>query len=181
MKRYLLPLALVLTMVLSNTAGCMGLIPARESIEAMRGEAEESITVESTSFSHVFDSIDIEPYTNSSTISVDEGATQIIIYRKVTITGTDSISCFDGGITRYVRATLIEPNGETAWELDECEDVQPITITLTPDPTLPIGEWTLSVDARGFGIPGTGAQDSFTVTVSVQSTCIIYPPNDVCS
>lgn len=180
MKRYLLPLALVLTLVLSNTAGCMGLIQAREGLEAMRGEAKSSITVESISLSHVFDSVEIEPYVNSSTIEVGPDSTELVIYRKVTITGTDSVACFDGGLTRYVRATLVDPNGETQWELDECEDVQPITVTITPDPSLAIGEWTLSVEARGLGIPGTAAQDTFTITVSVQNTCTVFPPDEIC-
>ena len=70
MKRYLLPLALVLTLMLSSTAGCLGLIQAREGLEQMRGEATSSISVDSISISHVFDTIDIEPYTNSSTIEV---------------------------------------------------------------------------------------------------------------
>ena len=148
----------------------MGLIQARESLEAMRGEATSSVTVESISISHVFDSVEIEPYMNSSSIEVGADSTELIIYRKVTITGTDSIACFDGGLTRYVRATLVDPSGVTVWELDECEDVQPITVTITPDPRLPIGTWTLNVEARGLGIPGTAAQDTFTITVSVQNT-----------
>ena len=74
----------------------------------------------------------------------------------------------------------MDPNGETQWELDECEDVQPITVTITPDPSLAIGEWTLSVEARGLGIPGTAAQDTFTITVSVQNTCTVFPPDEIC-
>ena len=70
MKRYLLPTALVLTLLMSSISGCLGLIQARESLEAMRGEAEPSITVESMTLSHVFDTIEIEPYTNSSTLDV---------------------------------------------------------------------------------------------------------------
>lgn len=180
MKRYLLPLVLMLTLMLSSTAGCMGLIQAREGLEAMRGEAESSVTIDGITISHTFDTIAIEPYTNSSTIEVTSESTQIVIYRKVSITGTDSVACFDGGITRYVRATLVDPNGDVAWELDECEDVEPITVRLTPDPVLAIGEWELSVEARGAGIPGSAAQDSFTITVSVQNTCTIYPPSTTC-
>ena len=75
----------------------MGLIPARESLEAMRGEAESSVTIDSITLSHAFNTFDIEPYTNSSTIEVTSESTQIVIYRKVTITGTDSVACFDGG------------------------------------------------------------------------------------
>ena len=181
MKRYLLPTVLILTLMLSSTAGCMGLIPARESLEAMRGEAESSVTIDSITLSHAFNTFDIEPYTNSSTIEVTSESTQIVIYRKVTITGTDSVACFDGGITRYVRATLVDSNGEVQWELDESEDVAPITISITPPPVLAIGEWELLVDARGAGIPGTAAQDTFTITVSVQNTCTIYPPSKTCN
>ncbi|MFL2949031.1 MAG: hypothetical protein ACJZ40_01430 [Candidatus Poseidoniaceae archaeon] len=180
MKRYLLPLALVLTLMLSSTAGCLGLIQAREGLEQMRGEATSSISVDSISISHVFDTIDIEPYTNSSTIEVSAESTQVVIYRKVTLIGTDVISCSDGGLSRYVKATLIDSNGDVQWELDECEDVQPITITITPPPALAVGEWELLVEARGVGIPGTAAQDTFTVTVSVTNTCIVYPPSDTC-
>ena len=181
MKRYLLPTALVLTLLMSSISGCLGLIQARESLEAMRGEAEPSITVESMTLSHVFDTIEIEPYTNSSTLDVRADATQIIIYRKVSITGSDAVACFDNGLTRYVQATLVDPSGTTVWELNECQDVQPATVEINPDPTLAVGLWTLTVEARGVGIPGTAAQDQFTFTVSVQNTCIIYPPNDECT
>jgi hypothetical protein len=165
---------------MSTTAGCLGLIPARESLEAMRGEAKPSITVESMMLSHVFDSIELEPYTNTSTLDVRADATQIVIYRKVSITGSDTIACFDNGLTRYVQATLVDPAGNTRWELNECQDVQPATVEINPDPTLEVGDWTLSVEARGIGVPGTAAQDQFTITVSVQNTCIIYPPNTEC-
>lgn len=180
MKRHLLPVALVLMLFMSTTAGCLGLIPARESLEAMRGEAKPSITVESMMLSHVFDSIELEPYTNTSTLDVRADATQIVIYRKVSITGSDTIACFDNGLTRYVQATLVDPAGNTRWELNECQDVQPATVEINPDPTLEVGDWTLSVEARGIGVPGTAAQDQFTITVSVQNTCIIYPPNNEC-
>jgi hypothetical protein len=180
MKRYLLPVALVLTIMLSSTAGCIGLIPAREGLEAMRGEARASVTPDIKTISHVFDTIELEPYINSTTLDVRADATQIIIYRKVSITGSDTIACFDGGITRYVKATLTNPAGVVEWELDECQDVQPATVEINPDPTLAVGAWTLDVEARGIGVGGTAAQDQFTFTVTVLNTCIIYPPNEEC-
>ena len=80
MKRYLLPTVLILTLMLSSTAGCMGLIPARESLEAMRGEAESSVTIDSITLSHAFNTFDIEPYTNSSTIEVTSESTLSLIH-----------------------------------------------------------------------------------------------------
>jgi hypothetical protein len=82
MQQRVLAMLVVLTMLLTSTVGCLGLIPAREAIEGFRDPAEDDLTYHKIDVSHTYTSVEIQPYTNKSVFIVDNSVTEISIYFK---------------------------------------------------------------------------------------------------
>ena len=93
--KWVMPVLLVLTFVLSTSSGCLGLLQAREVVESIR-EAPELDTDSRTYrdikvFTNFFE---WESYNNSIEIPVDSSVTDISIYRSVQITNFNTeIGC----------------------------------------------------------------------------------------
>ena len=148
MQQRVLAMLVVLTMLLTSTVGCLGLIPAREAIEGFREPAEDDLTYLKIDVSHTYTSLEIQPYTNKSVFIVDDSVTEISIYFKASFTFSDfQIE----NNTRYVRATLTDSEGEIQWSVDVSSDSAPVEEKLEPNPVFTKGDWVLDVEARGIG------------------------------
>lgn len=171
-----LPLMLVTILFMSGSSGCLGLLQMRETMEDLR-EAPK-LTTEAIKISHlkIFDNpIDWEEYQNTSSIYIDESVSDIIMYQKVKITGSDlSEGCLEE-FTRYVRAELLSPSGVPVWSIDVCEDVDAKTDQILPEPSFETGTWKLEITARGFGSQSPILQDQFQIDLTIHRTCISYP------
>ena len=66
------------------------------------------------------------------------------------------------------------------WSENVCEDYNPLNSCIYADPTLLNGEWTLEVNARGFGEFTNTLKDSFSVVVTVYKDCLEYPTENLC-
>lgn len=185
MKRWFIPLMVVMTVLLSSTSGCLGLIQSREFLEEIRDEKESLSSYAEYDHTHTFDTFtEIQPYSNSTSIQIDESVVQLTIYVKATFMNIPDNSIFNAtcleDITRYIRAELFDSDGVSVWSLDECENVPARTETFDPEPTFAKGSWELVIEARGAGIPSTALQDKFTIDVTVKRLCVVYPLETEC-
>ncbi|MEC8736211.1 MAG: hypothetical protein VXX39_04560 [Candidatus Thermoplasmatota archaeon] len=172
--------SLLLILVLPMFSGCLSLVTMREMMEQERGEPQVEVTKETHTIAHTFDwtGIDGVEYSNVSTFYVRDDVSEIVIYFRVAInSGGDC----NGVLDRYVEATLTDATGEVVWSENVCEDHNPLNYHIYADPTLPNGEWTLDVNARGFGESFVNqVKDSFSVVVTVYKDCLEYPTENLC-
>ena len=121
-----------------------------------RGEPQIEQTIETHTIAHIFsfNSLDdIQVYENTTSFYVREDASEIVIYFKATFAGSDQIGQFGCNelVSRYVNARLINADGDVVWSENVCEDYNPMNTHLYPEPDFSTGEWTIDVEARGFG------------------------------
>jgi hypothetical protein len=184
MRRPGLGAALLMVVLMASTSGCMGLIPARESVEGLREEAYEDFNNKKISIVHQFTTLTdyAEEYTNRSTFAVNDQTTEINVYFKATFELSRNLpASFWDNESRYVRATLTDSEGMVQWEQDVSEDANPLEETLQPNPSFAQGEWELDVKARGGGDNTViSVNDNFVIIVTVTSTCTQYPLVDDC-
>ena len=181
MQQRVLPMLVVLTMLLTSTVGCLGLIPARESIEGFREPAKDALTYHKIDVSHTYTSLELQPYTNKSVFVVDDSVTEISIYFKASFTFSDIFPQIENN-TRYVRAILTDSEGVIQWSADVSSDSAPIEEKLEPNPTFAKGDWVLDVEARGIGEETLGLiHDNFNIQLTVTHRCVQYPMEQSCS
>ena len=184
MARAGLGAALLIVVLMASTSGCMGLIAARESVEALREPAYEDLNNEKITVIHAFENIDdyLAEYTNRSTFTVDEQTNEINVYFKVSFEASRNLpSALLGNESHYVRATLTDADGMVQWEQDVSEDASPLEESLLPNPSFAQGEWELDIQARGGGESTFGSiQDNFVIIVTITNSCIQYPLVDEC-
>ena len=178
---------MVMIFLLSSSSGCLGLLQSREVMEDLRGPPETKSESVKYTHEHVFTSlIDPEEHENTTTFEVDESVSEIVIWRKVEITGSDVIEDVFGGClenySRYVRADLWAPNtgpGDSpAWSLDECKNLPANSVEILPP--FEAGTWTLDIVARGGGTANSALQDQFEISITLTRTCTEYPLEDDC-
>ena len=181
MQQRVLAMLVVLTMLLTSTVGCLGLIPAREAVEGFRDAAEDDLTYLKIDVSHTYTSVEIQPYTNKSVFIVDNSVTEISIYFKASFTFSDIFPQFENN-TRYVRATLTDSEGVIQWSVDVSSDSEPIEEKLEPNPAFTKGDWVLDVEARGIGEETLGlVHDNFNIQLTITQRCVQYPMENSCS
>ena len=182
-SQWSIPILLVMTIVLGSSSGCLGLLQSREFLE--NGRDAPKLDTETISYKEikVFNNLfEWEAYTNTTFIPIDDSVSEISIYRKVQITGTEDIGCFES-FTRYVRAELYTPSNNLAWSIDVCKDLGASTDPLNMEEgstTFESGNWRLEINARGGGLQNTALQDNFQVDINIKRTCLTYPMEDVC-
>ena len=181
MQQRVLPMLVVLTMLLTSTVGCLGLIPAREAIEGFRDPADDDLTYHKIDVSHTYTSLELQPYTNKSVFVVDDSVTEISIYFKAAFTFSELFPQFENN-TRYVRATLTDSEGVIHWSADVSSDSAPIEEKLEPNPAFTKGDWVLDVEARGIGEETLGLiHDNFNIQLTITQRCVQYPMEQFCS
>ena len=185
---------ILISLIVSTSAGCFGLVPMRESLELMRGEPSIVEIDEKTNVSYTFQSAQSESYQNTSTFEVTESVSELIIYVRVSMPDpldiskeirdiiedtTDvnitSFSC----ATRFVHVKIINSVGDIFYEKEACESIEPIVEVHRP-PLAP-GIWTLEVEARGYGFnifEVVEAKDNFAAIITVTSECVSFTKSD---
>ncbi|MBT3477056.1 MAG: hypothetical protein HN458_03850 [Euryarchaeota archaeon] len=182
-SQWSIPILLVMTIVLGSSSGCLGLLQSREFLE--NGRDAPKLDTETISYKEIkvfVNPFEWEAYTNTTFIPIDDPVSEISIYRKVQITGTEDIGCFES-FTRYVRAELYTPSNNLAWSIDVCQDLGASTDPLMMEEdstTFENGNWRLEINARGGGLQNTALQDNFEINVIVTRTCLMYPLEDGC-
>ena len=173
--------ALIVLLMSSTLAGCIGLVPAREFLETRRDSVETVTVYDRVAFAHTFTNA-VETYSNSSSFYVDESVTQIDVYFKASFVASDTIGCADaGGALRYVQVTLTAADGGVAWSTEVCEDANPPEESLFAQPEFTRGEWVPTVDAQGTGERFLNQfKDNFNVVVTIHRNCMKYPLEDSC-
>ena len=180
MRVKLLPLFVIMAFMTSSLSGCMGLLQARESLEGLRGDSLEVEYLDKVTMVHTFTTLEIAPYLNDTTFSIDSSVKRIEIYFKVAISGSDQFSCLEN-FTRYVRAEVIKPSDSVLWSVDVCEDVSPTVYDFESSPVFEYGDWILDVEARGWGETTLGTfQDDFIIIINIYRECIQYPEEPPC-
>ena len=182
MRSLRVPAFLVLTILTTSLSGCLGLLQSREALEGLREDVYQVPYPDKIDMTHTFTDIEVQPYTNQTTFTVDDSVQKIDIYFKVSFAdGGLDISCVDGGLTRYVQAQVTTPSGGILWSQDVCEDVPPTVDTFEPDPMFETGDWQLEVESRGWGESTFGAlQDNFIIVITVHRICQQFPLEDPC-
>lgn len=184
MRRYSLAVFLISTFMLSSLSGCLGLLQARETIESMREPVTQVSYPDKVDMTHTFTTISIQPYSNYTSFPIDDSVERIEIYFKVTMSGSDQVSCFDQALSselRYVRAEVTAPSGTVIWSQDVCQDVTPTVENFEPDPVFESGDWDLNVESRGWGETTIGAlQDNFIIVITIHRVCQQYPLETPC-
>jgi hypothetical protein len=182
---------IMLSILMGSSIGCIGLVPAREFMEDMRGPAKVNQIIDKINIDHVFVTQFGSPvplpvpssvsYTESFDFNVDSDVTEISAYITFAV-AADFLSLPSQLTTevRYVEATLRDANGDTVWSERLTETKRPAVATFG----IPFAEgiWTLDVDAKGYGEEvGNLYKDSFQVLIKIERNCWVYPPEVGCS
>lgn len=175
-----LPIMLVMILLMSSSSGCLGLLQMRETMEDLRDEPKLKSETIKISHKKIFATFSPEVYENTSSFYIDESVSEIVIWRQVTLTGSDIFGCLEN-FTRYVRAELYTPTGvEPVWSIDVCKNLDPVTVDITPNPTFETGNWRLEIVARGQGTTSSAIQDKLEINITIKRTCIEYPLEKGC-
>ena len=175
----------LVALLVSSTAGCLALIPARELLEGFRGAPEEVPMKEIYEVVHTFtDPIQsIEAIEEQQSFTIDTETEKLSIYLRVSMTdppGYDTSQWTSNA--RYVEVTLKDSAGNTVWTEKRIDDNKTTTEYLYKDEfnDYELGVWTLDVEARGYGINLAGFEfyDDFTVRATAEKTCVQYTQLD---
>ena len=177
---------LLLMLVVSTvSAGCLGLVIQREIMETMREEPEVINKEESYFWDITFDSDSIEAiqYTNETPIIFDETVSKLtIVFRaqfpyssileQVVPNGTNEY--------RYVEVRVWEPGvkaagGNPYWEVKATQDY-PLERFEFSD--LVNGNWLVEIDARGYGwdspVDQASFHDHFDMSLTITKPCVRF-------
>ena len=177
---------LLLMLVVSTvSAGCLGLVIQREIMETMREEPEVINKEESYFWDITFDSDSIEAiqYTNETPITFDDTVSKLtIVFRaqfpyssileQVVPNGTNEY--------RYVEVRVWEPGvkaagGNPYWEVKATQDY-PLERFEFSD--LVNGNWLFEIDARGYGwdspVDQASFHDHFDMSLTITKPCVRF-------
>ena len=177
---------LLLMLVVSTvSAGCLGLVILREIMETMREEPEVINKEESYFWDITFDSDSIEAiqYTNETPITFDDTVSKLtIVFRaqfpyssileQVVPNGTNEY--------RYVEVRVWEPGvkaagGNPYWEVKATQDY-PLERFEFSD--LVNGNWLVEIDARGYGwdspVDQASFHDHFDMSLTITKPCVRF-------
>ena len=175
---------MMLAILTASSMGCIGLVPAREFMEDLRPEPKMIDMELKINASHVFstDIADLDgstTYSTSQSFDVDSNVVEISAY----ISAAMPLELILPGIPmefRYVRASLIDADGNEVWVETVTETERKMVATFSED--LALGKWTLDVEARGFGEEVANLyKDSFQVLIKIERKCWEYPNEDGCA
>ncbi len=174
-----MPLLLLSVLLSPVISGCIGLVPAREFLEGMRTEPKLSSAQDEIVVSHVFTTISPQLFNSQDSFMVDEHVTEISAYLSVQNFLSEQTEFFPNE-TRYVLAILTDAAGTNVWE-EEVSETSTILETHM-QPPFAHGEWTLTIEARGYGEEILSQfQDTFHIVITIERACTIYPGEDGCS
>jgi len=175
---------MMLAILMASSMGCIGLVPAREFMEDLRGDPVMLDIEVKINASHVFttDFTDVQgstTYSTSQSFDVDSNVVEISAY----ISAAMPLELILPGIPmefRYVRASLIDADGNEVWVEEVTETERKMVATFSED--LAEGKWTLDVEARGYGEEIANLyKDSFQVLIKIERKCWQYPNEVGCA
>ena len=175
---------IMLAIMMASSMGCVGLVPAREFMEDLRPSPEIMDIVDKLNASHTFttDLTDIQgstSYSATQQFPVDENVQEISAY----ISASMPLELILPGVptdVRYVRATLTDADGNQVW-FEEVTETERKMVATFQQP-LALGDWTLSVESRGYGEEvANNYKDSFQVLIKIERECWVYPNEAGCS
>ncbi len=185
---------ILISLFLSGTMGCFGLVPIRESLEYMRGEPVIVEIDQKTNITYTFENPSSEAYDNSSTFEITDSVSELIIYVRVSMPDPFDIAQETRDLiedltglnistlsqeARYVHIKILNSKGEIFYEKLASESIEPIVEVHRPP--LPVGTWTLEVEARGYGFnlaEVVEANDNFAAIITVTSECVKFSEED---
>ena len=163
---------IMLAIMMASSMGCVGLVPAREFMEDLRPSPEIMDIVDKLNASHTFttDLTDIQgstSYSATQQFPVDENVQEISAY----ISASMPLELILPGVptdVRYVRATLTDADGNQVW-FEEVTETERKMVATFQQP-LALGDWTLSVESRGYGEEVANIyKDSFQVFLNLEA------------
>ncbi|DAC67568.1 TPA: hypothetical protein HA325_00790 [Candidatus Thalassarchaeaceae archaeon] len=177
---------LLLMLVVSTvSAGCLGLVMQREIMESLRDDPEVINKEESYFWDVTFDSDSIEAiqYTNETQIQFDETVSKLTItfraqfpyssiLEQVVPNGTNEY--------RYAEVRVWEPGvkaagGNPYWEVKATQDY-PLERFEFSD--LVNGNWLVEIDARGYGwdspVDQASFHDHFDMSLTITKPCVRF-------
>jgi hypothetical protein len=177
---------LLLMLVVSTvSAGCLGLVMQREIMESLRDDPEVINKEESYFWDVTFDSDSIEAiqYTNETQIQFDETVSKLTItfraqfpyssiLEQVVPNGTNEY--------RYAEVRVWEPGvkaagGNPYWEVKATQDY-PLERFEFSD--LVNGNWLVEIDARGYGwdspVDQASFHDHFDMSLTITKPCVHF-------
>jgi hypothetical protein len=177
---------LLLMLVVSTvSAGCLGLVMQREIMESLRDDPEVINKEESYFWDVTFDSDSIEAiqYTNETQIQFDETVSKLTItfraqfpyssiLEQVVPNGTNEY--------RYAEMRVWEPGvkaagGNPYWEVKATQDY-PLERFEFSD--LVNGNWLVEIDARGYGwdspVDQASFHDHFDMSLTITKPCVRF-------
>ena len=172
-------------LLVSSTAGCLALVPARELLEGFRGAPQDIPMKEIYEVVHTFtDPIQsIEPISEQQSFTIDSETEKLSIYLRVSMTDPPGYDTSQWTASaRYVEVTLKDSTGNNVWSEKRIDDNKTTTEYLYTEDfeNYELGVWTLDVEARGYGINLAGFEfyDDFTVRATAEKTCVKYTQLD---
>ncbi len=188
MRARVAALSMLLMLIVSTaSAGCLGLVMQREVMESMREEPVVINKEESHLWDVTFDSDSLSSeaiqYTNETQIAFDDTVSKLTItfraqfpyssiLEEVVPNGTNEY--------RYVQVRVWEPGvkaagGDPYWEVRATQDY-PLERFEFSD--LVNGLWLVEIDARGYGwdspIDQASFHDHFDMTVTITKPCVHF-------
>ena len=172
--RLVMPLLLLSVLITPLISGCIGLVPAREFLEGMRDDPVKSTDTNEIVVSHTFTTPSPQLFTPvPSEFMVDGYVTEISAYLSVQNFLSEQTDWLPNE-TRYVRAILTDAIGTVVWQQEISETSTILETQLQPP--FAQGEWSLQIEARGYGEELLGQfQDSFHIVITIERACTIYP------
>ncbi|MDG1533710.1 MAG: hypothetical protein P8Q35_04650 [Candidatus Thalassarchaeaceae archaeon] len=176
---------LLMLIISTSSAGCIGLVMQREIMEDLREEPTTIMKEESFLWDVTFEtnSLDGVQYNNQTQISLDATVSKITITFRAFFPYSDSI----GEITnetdelRFVEAILWEPGvkesgGNPFWQVKTTQDYPLERFEFS---NIVEGNWLVEIDARGYGftapIDQFSAYDHFDMSVTITKPCVHFP------
>ena len=171
-------------LVMSNI-GCIGLVPAREFIEANRGEPTLDISDRVYTVSQTYDTVSATPYLYEERFEVDPQVSKISVFMSASLDACDGLTIPEIPVLedacenfQYVEARLLDPNNEEIWTHTLYKTDSAMEVRF--EENLAHGTWIMKVEARAYGEDLMGLyKDSFEVVISVEKQCWEYQNDEI--
>jgi len=176
---------LLMLVISTSSAGCLGLVMQREIMEGIREEPEPIDKPEQYSWDYTFESDSFEAiqYHNETSIFIDETVKNLVITFVAQFPYSTLLEEVIGNETneyRYVEVNVWEPGvkeagGDPFWFVRATEEYP---IERFEFNNVVEGNWLVEVDARGYGwdapLDPADFHDHFVLTLTIIKPCIYF-------
>jgi len=177
---------LLMLVISTSSAGCLGLVMQREIMEGMRGEPIPIDKEDPYLWDYTFESDSFEAiqYHNETSILFDETVKKLVITFRAQFPYSTLLEEVIGNETneyRYIEVNVWEPGvkeagGDPFWFVRATEEYP---IERFEFNNVVEGNWLVEIDARGYGwnapIDQASFHDHFDMTLTITKPCIRFP------